>query len=128
MTQIYFLKIKILFQKSQVNTKIIVADKVVEELNSFKNIPQLKEISSHCISEIHLNKNKNIHRTKANLKRLPKEFSKKSPDNLILAVAFMYKDLNGILVSDVVELNDKAKQLDIPLMTHDNFIAKFITL
>lgn len=40
----------------------------------------------------------------------------------------MYKDLNGILVSDVVELNDKAKQLDIPLMTHDNFIAKFITL
>jgi rRNA-processing protein FCF1 len=122
-----FLKDQNITSKIPSKYKIIVADKVVEELNSFKNIPQLKEISSHCISEIHLNRNKNIHRTKANLKRLPKEFSKKSPDNLILAVAFMYKNLNGILVSDVMELNDKAKQLDIPIMTHDNFIAKFIT-
>ncbi len=123
-----FLKDQNIISKIPSKYKVIVADKVVEELNSFKNIPQLKEISKHCISEIHLNKNKNIHRTKANLKRLPKEFSKKSPDNLILAVAFIYKDLNGILVSDVVELNDKAKQLDIPIMTHDNFIAKFITI
>lgn len=123
-----FLKDQNIISKLPSKHKIIVADKVIEELNSFKNISQLKEIASHCISEIHLNKNRNVHRAKANLKRLPKEFSKKSPDNLILAVAYMYKDLNGILVSDVMELNEKAKQLKIPVMTHEIFVNKFITL
>ena len=123
-----FLKDQNIISKLPSKHKIIVADKVVEELNSFKNISQLKEIASHCISEIHLNKNRNVHRAKANLKRLPKEFSKKSSDNLILAVAYMYKDLNGILVSDVMELNEKAKQLEIPVMTHEKFVTKFITL
>lgn len=123
-----FLKDQNIISKISSKHKIIVAEKVLEELNGFRNISQLKEIANHCLSEIQLNKNKNIHRAKANFKRLPKEFSKKSPDNLILAVAYMYKDLNGVLVSDVDGLNEKAKQLEIQLMNNENFITKFVTL
>lgn len=123
-----FLKDPGIIGKINKKNKIVLADKVFRELNDFRNVPQVKDIASVCISELQANKNKNIHRTKENLKILPKEFSKKSPDNMLLSVAFIYKDHNGILVSDVEELSEKSKKLNIPFMNNEAFLSKFISI
>ena len=121
-----YLKDPGIVSKIQKKNKIVLPEKVLDELNGFRNIQQLREMASLCISELHANKNKNINRAKANLKRLPKEFSQKTPDNLLLAVAFMYKTHNGMLVSDVEGIAEKALKLGIPFMTSEAFITKFV--
>lgn len=123
-----FLKYPGIIAKINKKNRIVVADKVLRELNDFKNNPQLKEIASACVSEIHANRNNNIHRTKENLKMLPKEYSKKTADNMMLSVAFIYKEHNGILISDVENLAEQSKKLNMAYMNSEEFQAKFINI
>lgn len=121
-----FIKDPLIISKIEAKNKIVIAAKVIDELDSFKANAQLKEVATKSISEIFKDKNKNIHRVKANLKLLPPDFSKRDPDNLILAVALMYKHKHGILISDDKGLHEKAKTVEMDAMTYDNFIATFV--
>ena len=106
---------------------MIIAAKVLDELDGFKANPKLKEVASKSIREIFNDKNKNIRRAKANVKLLPPDFNKRAPDNLILAVALMYKDNNGILISDDKGLHEKAKTVEMQVISYEEFITKFVT-
>lgn len=122
-----FIKDPIIISKIAPKNKAIIAGKVLDELDGFKVNSQLKDVASKSIREIFADKNRNIHRAKANVKLLPVDFNKKSPDNLILAVALMYKDKNGVLVSDDKGLHEKAKTVEMQVITYDDFIVKFVT-
>lgn len=106
--------------------KIVIAAKVIDELDKFKTNPQLKDIAAKSIKSI--SKGKNVHRAKANMKLLPIDFNKKSPDNIILATALMYKDRSGILITDDNGLQEKAKTVEMSVMSYDDFVSQFINL
>jgi len=95
-------------------------------LDKHKANPVHKDAASKVIREIFADRNKNIHRAKANLKLLPPDFNKKSPDNLILATALMYKDRNGILISNDKGLHEKAKIVEMEVITNDDFVSRFV--
>lgn len=120
-----FIKDPVIISKIQAKNKVIIAAKVLDELDGFKSNPQLKEVASKSIREIFNDKNKNIKRAKANVKLLPPDFNKRAPDNLILAVALMYKDNNGILISDDLGLREKAKIVEMPVLSYDEFVDKY---
>jgi rRNA-processing protein FCF1 len=120
-----FIKDPVIISKIQAKNKVIIAEKVLGELDGFKANSQLKEVASKSIREIFNDRNKNIRRAKANLKLLPPDFKKRAPDNLILAVALMYKDNNGILISDDKGLHEKAKIVEMPILSYDDFISKY---
>jgi hypothetical protein len=122
-----FIKDPEIISKIQAKNKVIIAAKVLYELDGFKANPQLKEVASKSIREIFNDKNKNIRRAKANVKLLPPDFNKRAPDNLILAVALMYKDNNGILISDDKGLHEKAKTVEMQVISYEEFITKFVT-
>jgi len=119
-----FIKDSDIISKVPQKHKIIIAAKVIDELDKFKTNPQLKEVAVKCIKTI--SKGKNIHRAKANMKLLPVDFSKKSPDNIILATALMYKERSGVLVTDDTGLQEKAKTVEMVVMSYDEFLNKFI--
>jgi len=119
-----FIKDSDIISKVPQKHKIIIAAKVIDELDKFKTNPQLKEVAVKCIKTI--SKGKNIHRAKANMKLLPVDFSKKSPDNIILATALMYKERSGILITDDTGLQEKAKTVEMDVMSYDEFLTKFI--
>jgi len=120
-----FIKDPLIISKIQAKNKVIIAAKVLDELDGFKANPQLKEVASKSIREIFNDKNKNIRRAKANVKLLPPDFNRRAPDNLILAVALMYKDNNGILISDDKGLHEKAKIVEMPVLSYDEFLSKY---
>jgi len=62
------------------------------------------------------------------LKFLPIDFNKKSPDNIILATALMYKDKSGILITNDNGLQEKAKTVELQVMNYDDFVSTFINL
>ena len=119
-----FIKDSDIISKVPQKHKIIIAAKVIDELDKFKTNPQLKEVAVKCIKTI--SKGKNIHRAKANMKLLPVDFSKKSPDNIILATALMYKERSGILITDDTGLQEKAKTVEMVVISYDEFLTKFI--
>lgn len=119
-----FIKDSDIISKVPQKHKIIIAAKVIDELDKFKTNPQLKEVAVKCIKTI--SKGKNIHRAKANMKLLPVDFSKKSPDNIILATALMYKERSGILITDDTGLQEKAKTVEMVVMSYDEFLTKFV--
>ena len=61
-----FIKDPIIISKIASKNKVIIAGKVLDELDGFKANSQLKEVASKSIREIFADKNKNIHRAKAN--------------------------------------------------------------
>lgn len=105
--------------------RIIIAAKVLDELDNFKRKPELKKVASECISFIFKNPSKNIRRAKANVKLLPPDFSHNSPDNLILATALVYKSKNGVLVTDDKGLLEKAKHCELYSLSLSEFKLKF---
>lgn len=121
-----FLKDQDIISKIEPKNKIIVAEKVLNELTEFRNNSQTREIAKHCINEIQANKNRNVHRPKTNMKLLPKNFPKRNLENQMLAVAEMYKRSNGILVSDVESLREKAMKLNLTVMSSEELISKFV--
>ena len=106
--------------------KIIIAAKVLDELDNFKKKPELQKAAAECISLIFRDSFKNIRRAKANLKLLPPDFSRKSPDNLILAVALGYVNKDGVLVTDDKGLVEKCKTVNVKTLSLASFKSKFI--
>lgn len=124
-TNIFFKDPEII-SKIPAKHKIVIAGKVIDELDKFKTDAQLKNIAVKSIKAI--SKAKNVHRAKANVKFLPIDFNKKSPDNIILATALMYKDKSGILITNDNGLQEKAKTVEMQVMNYDDFVSTFINL
>lgn len=124
-TNIFFKDPEII-SKIPTKHKIVIAGKVIDELDKFKNDAKLKDVAIKNIKAI--SKAKNVHRAKANLKFLPIDFNKKPPDNIILATALMYKDKNGILITNDNGLQEKAKTVEMQVMNYDDFVSTFINL
>lgn len=115
-----------IFTKVARKNNIVIAARVLDELDKHKANSEHKEAASKCIREIHSDKNKNIHKVKANLKLLPPDFKKNAPDNIILSSAMIYQGKNGILITDDKGFFEKAKTVEMPVMTYDDFISKFV--
>lgn len=115
-----------IFTKVARKNNIIIAARVLDELDKHKANPEHKEAAAKCIREIHSDKNKNIHKVKANLRLLPIDFKRSDPDNIILSSAMIYQGKNGILITDDKGFFEKAKTIEMPVMTYDEFIAKFV--
>ena len=124
-TNIFFKDPEII-SKIPAKHKIVIAGKVIDELDKFKTDAQLKDIAVKSIKAI--SKAKNVHRAKANVKFLPIDFNKKSPDNIILATALMYKDKSGILITNDNGLQEKAKTVEMQVINYDDFVSTFINL
>lgn len=115
-----------IFTKVARKNNIIIAARVLNELDNHKANPEHKEAAAKCIREIHSDKNKNIHKVKANPKLLPIDFKKGDPDNIILSSALIYQGKNGILITDDKGFFEKAKTVEMPVMTYDDFITNFV--
>jgi len=86
-----------------------------------------KEVKENAIKALklinqQLGKNKRLKTARADLKKLPKDFSDRSPDNMILAVALMYKDENPVLLTNDNGLQIKAKTCEISTLSLKQFL------
>jgi rRNA-processing protein FCF1 len=113
-------------QKVSSKYKVIIPAKVLDELDKHKSNTINKASASKAIREIFADKNKNISRAKANTKLLPPDFNKKSPDNLILATALAYKHMNGIIITDDKGLHEKAKTVEMRVISYEEYLSSFL--
>ena len=109
-------------------SKVAICAKVTDELDKFKvrskSGADLHENATKALRNINqaLKKEKSkVVLAKADTKLLPPDFSDKSPDNLILCVALMYKEKNPCLLTSDNGLQVKAQICDIPTKTLDEF-------
>jgi rRNA-processing protein FCF1 len=108
----------IIYQISK-NDVIILSAKVIDELDNLKiKLPEkLKDINTAFrIINQNMSKRK-ITMESADLKLLPEDFNKKSPDNFILAVALKHKDNNSVLLTSDNGLQVKAKGMNIKTLS-----------
>jgi rRNA-processing protein FCF1 len=105
---------------------IIIAAKVLDELDKFKMDKNLSAIVSRAVKLIQQDKNRNIRHNKGRPKLLPADLNQKTPDNLILSVAVQYQSNHGILVTSDNLLAVKAKNvLGLIVMNLHEFRSKF---
>jgi hypothetical protein len=105
---------------------IIIAAKVLDELDKFKMDKNLSAIVSRAVKIIQQDKNRNIRHNKGRPKLLPPDLNQKTPDNLILSVAVQYHNNHGILITSDNLLSVKAQNvLDLKVMNLQEFKTKF---
>lgn len=105
---------------------IIIAAKVLDELDKFKMDKNLSAIVSRAVKLIQQDKNRNIRHNKGRPKLLPPDLNQKTPDNLILSVAIQYQNNHGVLVTSDNLLAVKAQNvLDLTVMNLQEFKTKF---
>jgi rRNA-processing protein FCF1 len=114
---------------SMIDTKhnIVLSAKVVDELDKLKRKLKgdARENADKALKLINqkLGKKKgNLRTARADLKLLPVDFNDKSPDNLILCVALMYKDKNPFLITSDNGLQAKAKICEMPTLSLIQFL------
>lgn len=107
--------------------QIVLSAKVIDELDYLKtsltkeqkrNVQKALRVINSSIDK------RNIKMDTANLKLLPNDFNKKSPDNFILSVALRYKGENPILLTSDNGLQIKAKGLGITTITLKEFLKQ----
>jgi rRNA-processing protein FCF1 len=105
---------------------VVLSHTVINELDKLKKIDKLKEKSSKAIAIINkkLGKSKQLRTAKANTTILGVDYRQNSSDNRILAVAFMYKDKNPLLLTNDNRLQLKAKSIGIPTISLKEFLSE----
>lgn len=107
--------------------QVVLSAKVIDELDKLKvklSEEQKKNVQK-AIKQINNSLDKrNIKMDTADITLLPKDFSKKSPDNLILSVALKYKEENPIILFSDYGLQIKAKGLGITTITLKEFLKQ----
>ena len=123
-----FLDYPDIISKITMPSKVAICAKVTDELDKFKvrskTSDDLHEKATKALRNINqaLKKEKSkVVLAKADTKLLPPDFSDKSPDNLILCIALMYKEKNPCLLTSDNGLQVKAQICDIPTKTLDEF-------
>jgi hypothetical protein len=115
-----------IIQRVDKKHSIIIAAKVLDELDKFKLDKNLSSIVSRAVKLIQQDKNRNIRHNKGRPKLLPVDLNQKTPDNLILSVALQYQNNHGILVTSDNLLAVKAKNiLELNVMNLQEFKSKF---
>ncbi len=100
--------------------RIIFSGKVLDELDSMKERPNLKEQAQKAIRNIHKHQqDKNILFKTSKINNLSEDFDPKSPDNIILSVARQYRKNNPILLTNDKGMSLKAKAMRIPAKNID---------
>lgn len=106
---------------------VILSAKVIDELDKLKislddfgktNVQKALRLINQAMDQ------RDIKMVLANIDLLPSEFNKRSPDNMILAVALKYKEENPILLTSDNGLQVKAKGLNISTVSLKEFLKK----
>ena len=118
-----FLDCPDVIQKISKNDSIILSAKVIDELDSLKiKLPDKLEEINKAFRVINQNmESREITMESADLKLLPYDFNKKSPDNFILAVALKHRDNNSVLLTSDNGLQVKAKGMKIKTLSLREF-------
>lgn len=107
--------------------QIVLSAKVIDELDRLKiklNTSEKKNVET-ALRLINKAMDKpNVSMELTDLKLLPNDFSKRSPDNNILTVALKFKDENPILLTSDNGLQVKAKGLKIATITLKEFTRR----
>ena len=116
-----------ILSKIDIKHNVVLSAKVIDELDKLKrklkgtkkeNVEKALKVINQKLGK----KKGNIRTARADLRLLPADFNDKSPDNLILCVALMYKDKNPFLLTSDNGLQTKAKICDIPTISLREFI------
>ena len=112
-----------IIQQINKNDWIILSAKVIDELDYLKiKLPKKLDDINKAFRIINQNMNKRkITMESADLKLLPKDFNKKSPDNFILAVALKHNGNNSVLLTSDNGLQVKAKGMNIETLSLKEF-------
>lgn len=119
-----FLKDPGILSKVKSKDKVIIAAKVIDELDKLKTDSQWKDIAAKSLKAI--SRSSNVTRARANMKLLPGDFNRRTPYNVILATALMYTHKNGILITNDNDLQEKAKTVEVQAMSYDDLVVQFI--
>jgi rRNA-processing protein FCF1 len=116
-----------ILSKIDIKHNVVLSAKVIDELDKLKR--KLKGTEKEnvdkalkLINQKFGKKKGNLRTARADLRLLPVDFNDKSPDNLILCVALMYKDKNPFLLTSDNGLQAKAKICDIPTISLIEFL------
>ena len=116
-----------ILSKIDIKHNVVLSARVIDELDKLKR--KLKDVKKEnaekalkLINQKLGKKKGNIRTARADLRLLPVDFNDKSPDNLILCVALMYKDKNPFLLTSYNGLQAKAKICDIPTISLRDFL------
>lgn len=97
------------------NHTIVFSAKVIDELDKLKGRKETKASAKLAIRNIRrISKNRNVKFERSQVKNLPIDFEKSSPDNMILSVALRYKHKNPLLLTNDHGMSLKARVLEIP--------------
>jgi rRNA-processing protein FCF1 len=116
-----------ILSKIDIKHNVVLSARVVDELDKLKcklkgeakeNVDKALKLINQKLGK----KKSNIRTAKADLRLLPVDFNDKSPDNLILCVALMYKDNNPFLLASDNGLQAKAKICEIPTISLREFL------
>lgn len=116
-----------ILSKIDIKHNVVLSARVIDELDKLKRKLKgtEKENTDKALKLINqkLGKKKsNLRTARADLRLLSVDFNDKSPDNLILCVALMYKDKNPFLLTSDNGLQAKAKICDIPTISLREFL------
>lgn len=116
---------------SKVNKQyqIVLSAKVIDELDYLKSSAKLTNQQKKNVQTALRLINESIDRRNikmdtADLKLLPNDFSKNSPDNFILSVALKYKDENPIMLTSDNGLQIKSKGLNLTTIKLKDFLKQ----
>jgi len=116
---------------SKINNRyqVVLSAKVIDELDYHKVSGKLDENGKRNVQKAlrFINTDldsPNVRMETADLKLLPNDFNKKSPDNFILSVALKYKEENPIMLTSDNGLQIKAKGLGITTITLKDFLKQ----
>lgn len=116
-----------IISKIDAQCSVILSAKVVDELDKLKitldelgktNVQKALRLINQCMDK------RNVQMVLADMSLLPDDFSKKSPDNMILTVALKYRRDNPILLTSDNGLQVKAKGLHITTITLKEFLKR----
>jgi len=109
--------------------QIILSAKVIDELDNLKSSLKLTDQQNKNVQTALRKINYSIDRRKikmetADMKLLPSDFSKRSPDNFILSVALKYKNENPIMLTSDNGLQIKSKGLNLTTIKLKDFLKQ----
>lgn len=102
----------------------------IEELDKLKTKEKTREKASKAIKYINealqpsdKQKKQRVKKAKADLSLLPEELQKKSGDNYLLSMAYIYINENPVILTNDKNLQSKAIMLDIPIVLLNNLLG-----
>ncbi|MBR1520124.1 MAG: hypothetical protein IJ635_02690 [Bacteroidaceae bacterium] len=116
-----------IISKIDLKCQVVLSAKVIDELDNLKiklDTEGKRNVEKSLWNINHAMDASNVCMELSDLSLLPDDFSKKSPDNSILAVALKFKNANPIILTSDNGLQVKAKGLGIATISLKDFLSK----